>query len=249
MKQPTRRQLFGVLLIAAAAFLAIIFELFGPGFVSSVHPTTPPEVADQGAKITGAVRIAVLPMMLLALLSIAGILLLMSSRQEGNRALARRTSVLLVMLATVMVAILAFFLLISRPPPPLPIALAHTGYTNGPAGTRLAAFTVTNRGRRSIERGRSYWIESRGDPGHPTTIPPFPRLPSATLLRPGQSESVLFPVPVASGEWRVALDCMDYGWRQHLNAWLGRPSAAILPSWLRSVPIAVQKVRCNWIGE
>jgi len=249
MKQPNRRQLLGVLLLAAAAFLAITFELFGPGFVSSVHPVTPPELADQGAKVTGAVRIAVLPMMLLVLLSIAGVLLLMSSRQEGNKALVQRTSVLLMLLATVMLAIIAFFLLISRPPPPLPIALAHTGYTNGPAGARLAAFTVTNRGRRPIEQGRSYWIESRGDPGHPTTIPPFPGLPSATLLRPGESESVLVPVPVAAGEWRVALECRGYGWRQHLNAWLSRPSAAILPSRWRSVPIPVQMIRSKWIGE
>jgi hypothetical protein len=239
----------GVLLVAAAAFLAITFELFGPGFISSAHPPTPPELADQGATINGAVQIAVLPMMLLTLLGIAGVLLLTSSKQEANRALVKRTSVLLVSLATVVVAILALFLLTSRRPPPLPIALAHTGYTNGPAGARLAAFTVTNQGRKPIERGRFYWIESRSDPGHPTTIPPFPHLPSATLLRPGQSESVLIPVPAASGEWRVALDCRDYGWRQHLNAWLSRPSGAIVPSRWRSVPISVQRVRSNWIGE
>jgi hypothetical protein len=177
MNQLTRRQIWGILLISGVVLIAAAFQSLGPGFVRSVHPATPPEVADQGGQVTGGVRIAVLPIMLLALLGIAGLRLLISPREEGNRAVVKRTSALLMLLATVMVAGFGFLLLIGRPSP-LPIAVAHVGFTNGPAGARLAVFTVANRGRNPIERDREYWIEGRQDPGHPTTTPPFPCLPA-----------------------------------------------------------------------
>jgi len=248
VKQITRRQLLGILLISGAVLLAVGFQLLGPGFVSSVHLATPPELADQGMTVSGAKRIAILPMILLTLLTFAGFRLAISPEQEGKSALVKRTSALLVLLAVVMVSILALLVLMSRPPPPLPIAITHAGYTNGPVGTRSAVFTITNRGRRPIARGRSYWIESRSNPGHPAT-PSFPSLPSTALLQPGQWESVLIPAPAASGDWRVALDCSAYGSRQKLNAWLSRPSAAIVAGRWRSLSITVQRVRSDWVSQ
>jgi hypothetical protein len=227
--------------------LAAAFQLLGPGFVRSVHPATPPEVADQGGQVTGGVRIAVLPMMLLALLGIAGLRLLISPREEGNKAAVKRTSALLMLLAAVMVAGLAFFLMIGRPSPPLPIALAHAGFTNGPAGARCAVLSVTNRGRNPFERDRLYWVESRQNPGHPITTPTF--FPSKAVLQPGQSEFVQIPVPASPGEWRVTLWCSQYGWRQKLNRWLGSSRGAMLPSRWRSVEISYRSARSEWISE
>lgn len=176
---------------------------------------------------------------------------LFKNRAVPSSGLVKRISVLLMLLPTAMLAIFAFFYLIARPPPPPPlsIAVAHVGFTNGPSGARLAVFDVTNQERNPIERGSMYWIEIRGDPGHSTTTPPFPHLPSDVILQPGQRESVHIPVPATSGEWRVTFWCCHYGWRQNLKGWLDSSKGAVVPSPWRSVSASFQSARSGWIPE
>jgi hypothetical protein len=173
------------------------------------------------------------------------------NRAIPSSGLVKRISVLLLLLPTAMLATFAFCLLIARPPPPPPlsIAIAHVGDTNGPMGARFAVFTVTNQEQNPVERGPMYWIETRGDPSHSITTPPFPHLPSGVVLQPGQWESIRIPVPATSAEWRVTFWCCHYGWRQTLKGWLDSSKGAVVPSPWRSVSASFQGVRSEWIAE
>ena len=253
MRQLDRRRLYGWLITAVAMLIALAYEWLGPGFVRTEYAPTPQDLLDQGAVIGKAVRIAVLPALFLALLSIAGLFLALSPRHKKMDSFAKRIAVALVALFTVLGGVTCLF----RPHPLLPISISYAGLANSPSGTRLALFTVTNHGKGQIDRARGYWIEKRPAPGRLNTAPAQSQqpidLPSSRLLKAGESEVLAVPLPTASGQWRLVLGCGPYDLRRKLNRQLAANGGAVFPAgspraaW--RFPVGYELCRSGWVSE
>ena len=92
----------------------------------------------------------------------------------------------------------------SRPPGDASAASARfLGYTNNPAGTRVAVFSITNRG--SFTMRRQWYYEVQVLTNGTWKPQPTVRLPRALrpLIRPNQSEIWTINEPLVEGRWRV----------------------------------------------
>ena len=77
----TNKQLIGILLILGAIICGAAYQGFGPGLITTDHPTTPPEVAAQGITLTARTvyHFALFP---LVAVGIIGFVLAMISKRD-----------------------------------------------------------------------------------------------------------------------------------------------------------------------
>lgn len=108
----------------------------------------------------------------------------------------------------VLLIVLLLFLAAPRRPATRPaVSVTHVGYTNNVAGTRMAAFIVSNASPFAVTRRAGYWIEApTTSPSHVTNIQW--RVSSGghhVRLSPGAAETLLVAPPSNQPTWRISL--------------------------------------------
>jgi hypothetical protein len=126
------------------------------------------------------------------------------------------------------------------------VRLGFAGYTNDPAGIRLARFALTNEVPLTIRRWgvvridyhRQYTNASRAF-----------ILGGAASLRPGQSETVMLPIPSNQGSWKVKIFCSRDGWKRRWHEFTGRLNSPLAPAWLHQPMLVEYSTSSDWIDE
>jgi hypothetical protein len=149
---------------------------------------------------------------------------------------------LVISLVLVAIAAAAMLLLFSRSAAPLQVTLSFQGFTNSTARQPLAVFVLTNRSDHAISRAAIY--EIRGRSGSYDA-----QYTQASLLPPGQSETLSISAPTNREPWRMYLLCSRDGWRRKFDDWLGTGSGQsfrkLVPERLQGVPS--EYVTSAWI--
>jgi hypothetical protein len=114
--------------------------------------------------------------------------------------------------SAVLALVLAFLFGLSLRPgqPPLTVRFLH--FTNDSSGQQLACFTVTNRSEFVVKRESHCSMQLQHEP---STFPGY-HVGAPVLLKPGESEEVLIPVPTNRGPWRVALKAIPVDSSYHV---------------------------------
>jgi hypothetical protein len=134
-------------------------------------------------------------------------------------------------------AALLIWLTVRPPRYPNNITVTLAGYTNGPAGERLAIFNVTNVSERAVRQWGVYSVEQDGRGG--VIVISFSRVKRSTL-NPGAFDSIAIPVPAHLHRWRVVFSVSPHGWRTDFADWLRQSSGSkllpVVPSFLKAWP-------------
>jgi hypothetical protein len=124
---------------------------------------------------------------------------------------------------------------------PTRITVAFTGFTNDAAGSRFAAFRVSNASGARLFRWPFYSIAEHDQ----ISGPRWPRLARGGTLSPGESTICLLPAPTNQAPWRAVFAFSQDNWRRRLSG---------MPSWVRRVVpsrflgVAVVEGMSEWVG-
>ena len=109
--------------------------------------------------------------------------------------------------AAVLALVLALVFGLSQHTGPSPLMVRFLNFTNDSSGQQFACLTVTNRSALVVKRESHCHMQLRDEP---STFPVY-YVGLPVLLKPGESEEVLIPVPTNRGPWRVALKAIRVG--------------------------------------
>jgi len=127
---------------------------------------------------------------------------------------------------------------------PLKVTASFLGYTNDPAGVRLARFKVTNHSSVGVFRWDTYHLGSEDKPG---LYPVF--FGSTSRLAPEQSEVVVVIAPTNQVRWRAGVDISRDDWRRRFSFFtcslLPRISS-LIPQQAKGVP--TELALTDWIN-
>ena len=151
--------------------------------------------------------------------------------------MARKSIIIICVITILVVGAAITMFVVGRPTgPPPKLSVRFVAFTNNAAGTRLAAFIISNDSPWAVTRESAYHIQVPvGRRWISVTNDWFPT--GGRVLDPGQTETLTITAPVQQPQWRVAFLARRDG-----SAVAGMATELLLEAQKRGLPTRYRRV-------